>query len=58
MSTKETYALTVKCKMCTFQVTQEVRIEPEELTKAKTDMLQQAAAIHKQHSDPKNFIVF
>jgi hypothetical protein len=57
-SPKETYALTVKCKLCNFQVTQQVKVEPDNLTKAKTDMLKQAAAIHKQHSDPNNFVVF
>ena len=58
MSTKETYALTVKCKLCKFQVTHEVKIEPEELIKVKTDLVKQAASIHKQHNDPKNFVVF
>jgi hypothetical protein len=58
MSAKETYALTVKCTQCTFQVTQEVKIEPENLAKAKTELLKQAAAIHPKHSDIKNFIVF
>jgi hypothetical protein len=58
MSSKETYALTVKCTMCTFQVTQEVQVEPENLTKAKNEMLKQAALIHKKHSDERNFIVF
>jgi hypothetical protein len=55
---KETYALTVKCTLCNFQVTQQVKVEPENLTKAKTDMLKQAASIHKKHSDPKNLVVF
>jgi hypothetical protein len=55
---KETYALTVKCTMCTFQVTQQVRIEPEELTRTKTELLKQAASIHPKHSDLKNFVVF
>jgi hypothetical protein len=58
MSSKETYALTVKCTLCTFQVTQEVEIEPENLVKAKTEMLNQAASIHKKHPDLKNLIVF
>jgi hypothetical protein len=57
-SPKETYVLTVKCKMCTFQVTQEVEIEPENLIKAKTEMLHQAASIHKIHPDLRNFEVF
>ena len=57
-SYKETYALTVKCTLCTFQVTQEVKIEPENLTTLKTEMLKQAASIHKKHSDPRNFVVF
>ncbi len=55
---KETYALTVKCKMCDFQVTHEVRVEPENLTQAKTEMLQQAAMIHKKHSNVDNFIIY
>jgi hypothetical protein len=58
MSRKETYALTVKCTQCNFQVTREVHVEPENLTKEKTEMVKQAAFIHKQHADPKNFIVF
>lgn len=57
-SSKETYALTAKCTLCNFQVTQEVEIEPENLVKAKTQMLKKAASIHKQHSDPKNFVIF
>ncbi len=57
-SPKETYALTVKCTMCPFQVTQEVEIEPENLTKVKTEMLKQAAQIHKKHSDPRNFVIY
>ena len=55
---KETYALTVKCTMCPFQVTQQVRIEPEELTRTKTELLKQAASIHPKHPDLKNFVVF
>ena len=55
---KEKYVLTVKCKQCTFQVTQEVQIEPEDLIQAKTEMLKQAAAIHTKHGDPSNFEVF
>jgi hypothetical protein len=55
---KETYALTVKCTMCTFQVTQQVHIEPDELSKTKSEMLKQAAMIHPKHPDLKNFIVF
>jgi hypothetical protein len=58
MSAKETYALTVKCKLCTFQVTQEVKIEPGELVKVKTELVKQAASIHKKHGDLENFIVF
>lgn len=58
MSSKRTYALTVKCKMCTFQVTKEVEVEPADLIKAKTELLQQAAAIHPKHSDLNNFIVY
>jgi hypothetical protein len=58
MSARETYALTVRCKLCTFQVTQEVKIEPEELVKVKTELVKQAASIHKKHSDVQNFIVF
>jgi hypothetical protein len=54
-SPKEKYVLTVKCKLCDFQVTQEVRIEPENLVQAKTEMIKQAASIHKKHSDLKNF---
>ena len=52
------YVLTVKCKMCTFQVTQEAEVEPENLIKAKTEMLKQAASIHKIHSDLRNFEVY
>jgi hypothetical protein len=44
--------------MCTFQVTQEVEIEPENLIAAKTEMLKQAASIHKIHADLKNFEVY
>ena len=55
---KENYVLTVKCKQCTFQVTQEVQTEPENLIQAKTEMLKQAAAIHTKHGDPSNFEVF
>jgi hypothetical protein len=58
MSTKEKYALTLKCKLCNFQVTHEVKIEPEELIKVKTDLMKQAASIHKQHNDPNNFVIF
>jgi hypothetical protein len=54
-SSKETYALTVKCNKCDFQVSQEVEVEPEELVKAKTEMIQQAASIHKKHPDLSNF---
>lgn len=57
-SSKETYVLTVKCKLCTFQVTQEVEIEPENLIAAKTEMLKQAASIHKIHADLRNFEVY
>lgn len=49
-SPKETYALTVKCTMCNFQVTHEVKIEPEDLIKVKTEIVKQAASIHKAHS--------
>jgi hypothetical protein len=55
---KETYALTVKCTLCPFQVTQQVRIESEELTKTKSELLKQTAAIHPKHPDLKNFVVF
>jgi hypothetical protein len=58
MSSKETYALTVKCTLCNFQVTQEVEIEPENLVKAKNEILNQAASIHKKHPDLNNLIVF
>ena len=54
-SSKEKYVLTVKCTLCTFQVTQEVEVEPEKLINAKTEMVKQAASIHKKHSDLKNF---
>ena len=57
-SPKEKYVLTVKCKMCNFQVTQEVEVEPENLIKAKTEMVKQAASIHKKHSDLRNFEVY
>ncbi len=58
MSSKETYALTVRCTQCNFQVTQEVEVEPENLTKAKTEMVKQAASIHPKHPDLENFEVF
>ena len=58
MSSKETYALTVKCTLCNFQVTQQVEVEPENLTKVKTEMLKQAASVHKKHADLRNFAVF
>lgn len=58
MSPKETYALTVKCKQCQFQVTQEVEVEPENLTRAKTEMVKQAASIHSKHPDLENFEVY
>ncbi len=58
MSPKERYALTAKCTLCTFQVTQEVWIEPDKLVEVKKELAKQAAAIHKQHSDVKNFVVF
>ncbi len=54
----ERYVLIAKCTQCTFQVTQEVRIEPEKLVETKTELAKQAAAIHKQHPDVKNFVVF
>jgi hypothetical protein len=55
---KEKYVLTVKCKMCPFQVTQEVKIEPDDLIKAKTEMVEQAASIHKKHASIENFEVY
>ena len=58
MSTKERYVLTVKCTQCNFQVTQEVRIEPEELVATKNTMLKQAASIHKVHADLSNFEIY
>jgi hypothetical protein len=57
-SLKENYVLTVKCKLCHFQVTQEVKTEPDNLVNAKTEMLKQAAAIHKQHQDLRNFDIY
>ena len=57
-SPKQKRALTVKCKMCDFQVTQEVEVEPENLIKVKTEMIKQAASIHKKHSDLRNFECF
>jgi hypothetical protein len=57
-SPKETYVLTAKCTMCTFQVTQEVKVEPENLVKEKIELAKQAALIHKKHSDVRNFEVF
>lgn len=58
MSSKERFVLTVKCKRCTFQVTQEVRVEPDELVATKNEMLKQAASIHKVHADLSNFEIF
>jgi hypothetical protein len=55
---QEKYVLTVKCKQCTFQVSQEVVTEPEKLIEAKTEMLKQAASIHPKHRDLDNFEVF
>ena len=57
-ASKQKFVLTVKCKMCTFQVTQEVEVEPENLIKVKTEMVQQAVFIHKKHSDLRNFEVY
>ncbi len=57
-SPKEKYALTVKCTLCNFQVTKEVEIEPENLTKVKTEMMKQAASVHKKHSDLRNFVAY
>jgi hypothetical protein len=57
-STTEIYVLTVKCRQCTFQVTQEAEVEPEQLIEAKTEMLKQAASIHKKHGDLSNFEVY
>ncbi len=58
MSSKETYVLTAKCTLCTFQVTQEVQLEPENLVKAKTELARRAASIHTKHPDVKNIVVF
>ena len=58
MSRKEKYVLTVKCKICPFQVTKEIKVEPDELIKAKTEMVEQAALIHKKHPDVTNFDVY
>jgi hypothetical protein len=58
MSPKETYALTVKCTLCNFQVTQQVEIEPENITRVKTELIKQAAAVHKKHGDLRNFVVY
>jgi hypothetical protein len=58
MSSKEIYALTVKCTLCNFQVTQQVEIEPENLTKVKTEMVKQAASVHKKHADLRNFVAY
>ncbi len=58
MSAKETYVITVKCKMCNFQVSQEVEIEPENLTKTKTELVKRTASIHPKHGDVDNFVVF
>jgi hypothetical protein len=57
-SLKEKYAIAVKCTLCNFQVTQEVETEPENLTKAKTDIMKQAASIHRKHPDLTNFVVY
>jgi hypothetical protein len=57
-SPKGKYALTVRCTLCSFQVTQEVEVEPENLTREKTGMVKQAALIHKKHSDLRNFVVY
>ncbi len=57
-SAKEVYAITIKCKLCPFQVTHEVEIEPAELSKTKAEMVKMAGSIHKAHPDPANFVVF
>ncbi len=57
-SAKEVYAITIKCKLCTFQVTHEVEVEPAELSKTKAEMVKMAASIHKLHPNPENFVVF
>ena len=57
-SRKQTYALTVKCKKCEFQVTREVEVEPEKLTEMKNELIKQTALIHKKHSSEKNFVVY
>jgi hypothetical protein len=58
LSNKKNYVLTVKCKLCNFQVTQEVQTEPENLIREKTEMLKQASSIHPKHSDIRNFDVY
>jgi hypothetical protein len=55
---KRNYVLTVKCKLCNFQVTQEVQTEPENLIQEKTGMVKQAASIHPKHPDIRNFDVY
>lgn len=52
---KQKYVLTVKCNQCTFQVTQEIETEPENLSKEKTAMIKQAQSIHKKHPELSNF---
>jgi hypothetical protein len=58
MASKERYALTAKCTKCTFQVTQEVYTEPENLSTVKTEMLKQVVMIHPKHADLANFIIY
>jgi hypothetical protein len=54
---KKKYMLIAKCLKCSFTRSNEVEVEPENLTSVRMDFARQVASEHGKHPDVTNFDV-